>query len=83
MAGYEVGSAYLSVIPKADGFARTLGNDLDGTFLAAGQRGGTTLSTGVARTGRPGFLASGAALGGAFAGAFAIAGGAQIVSSIM
>ena len=82
MAGYEVGSAYLSVIPKADGFARTLGNDLDGTFLAAGQRGGTTLSTGVARTGRPGFLASGAALGGAFAGAFAIAGGAQIVSSI-
>ena len=79
---YEVGSAYLTVMPSATGFARNLGNDLDGTFLSAGQRGGTTIASGVARTGRPGFLATGASLGGAFAGAFAIAGGAQIASSI-
>lgn len=80
--GYEFGSGFVTVMPSARGFGRDLENELDGPFRRAGQRGGDQISDGVNQNGRTGFAAAGKNLGGIFAGAFALIGGAQIVSAV-
>lgn len=83
MAGYEVGSAYLTILPSAAGFAATLGTAVTPAFLTAGRAGGATMATGVAAGGTGAFTAAGGALGKVFVGAFAAIGAANIVSSAM
>lgn len=78
----EVGSAYVSILPSAKGFARNLGREIDGPLGDAGRRGGRTLGQGVERGGRSSFAAAGKGLAGAFVGAFAAIGVGQVVSSL-
>lgn len=80
---YEVGAAYLSILPTTDGFARTLGSQLDGPFSTAGRRGGATIGTGVGVGGAAAMGGAGRALGGVFVAAFAAIGGSQIVGSVV
>lgn len=82
MAGYEVGSAFLTVMPSAKGFAGSLGKQLDGPFMAAGERGGQKIGDGVGRGGKKGFVAAGAGLGKVFAGAFIALGGIEVVRGV-
>jgi hypothetical protein len=83
VAGYEVGSAYLTVMPSAKGFAANLGREIDGPFLAAGQRGGGLIGDGVQTGGKKSFLSAGGVLGKVFVGAFAAIGAASIVSTVV
>lgn len=78
----EVGSAYLTIMPSAKGFARRLGNDIDGTFVAAGRRGGQQMGDEAAKSGGKSFAAAGAKLAGAFAAAFAVTGAVAIVRGV-
>ncbi|QCB93296.1 hypothetical protein [Cellulomonas shaoxiangyii] len=82
MAGSEVGSAYLSIIPSTKGFAATLGKGIDGTFVDAGRRGGETMGDEAGKSGKRSFVAAGAALAGAMAASFAVAGAAQITQAV-
>ena len=81
MSGYEVGSAFLTVMPSAKGFGSSLNNELDGPFQAAGHRGGTQIGDGVTKGGKPSFMAAGGALGGAFAAAFVAVGALKVIES--
>ena len=78
----EVGSAYLTIMPSAKGFARALGNELDGSFVAAGRRGGGLVGDGVAAGGKASFVKAGAVMAGALAVGLAAAGAKEIVSSV-
>jgi len=78
VAGYEVGSAYLTILPSMQGFAASLGAATTGPFMAA-----ATMGAGVAAGGRPSFLAGGGALGKVFIGAFAAIGAAGIIDSVV
>lgn len=80
MAGTEVGSAYLTILPTTKGFASNLSRDLDGPFSQAGIRGGDRLGEGVGRS--QGFATAGLKLGAVFATAFAAVGAAQIGGAI-
>lgn len=83
MAGYEVGSAFLTIIPSAKDFGRNLGRETDGPLRDAGQRGGREFGQGVERGGRPSFVSAGKSMGGAFAGAFAAIGVTAAVGSVV
>lgn len=83
MAGYEVGSAYLTVMPSAKGFASSLSKEIDGPFSMAGNRGGGLIGDGVNKGGKTAFASAGGALGKVFVGAFAAIGAANIVSSVV
>lgn len=80
---YEVGAAYVTVLPKADGFASALGQQLDGPFSAAGQRGGGLIGEGVGRGGAAPMAASGKAMGALFVAGFAAIGASQIVDAVV
>ena len=83
MAGYEVGSAYLTVMPSAKGFASSLSKEIDGPFSMAGTRGGGLIGDGVNKGGKASFATAGGALGKIFVGAFAAIGAANIISSVV
>jgi len=78
----EVGKAYVTIMPSAKGFAKSLGGQLDGTFVAAGRRGGQTIGDETSKSGTKSFAAAGAKLAGAFAAAFAVAGAVKIVQGV-
>lgn len=80
---YEVGAAYVTVLPRSDGFANALGQQLDGPFSAAGQRGGGLLADGVNRGGAAPMAASGKAMGALFVAGFAAIGAGQIVDAVV
>lgn len=80
---YEVGAAYVTVLPKADGFAGMLGQQLDGPFSAAGQRGGGLLADGVNRGGAAPMGATGKAMGAALVAGFVAIGAGQIVDAVV
>lgn len=80
---YEIGAAYLSILPSADGFANALGRQLDGPFQSVGRQGGDTLGRGVGAGGQPSFLAAGKMLGGALVAGFAAIGATQIVDAVV
>lgn len=80
---YEVGTAYLSIIPSFRGGARSIAGELAGPMNAAGQQGGAQYAQGMgAGPAKKGFVATGAKLGGFFAAAFAAVGLGQVVSSV-
>lgn len=78
----EVGTAYLTVMPSARGFAKSLGGQIDGTFVAAGRQGGQSIGDEAGKSGGRSFAAAGAKLAGAFAVAFAAVGATAIVKSV-
>jgi len=78
----EVGRAYLTVMPSAKGFASSLSGQVGPTFVAAGRTGGQSMGDEAGRTGKQSFAAAGMKLAGAFAAAFAVIGGSQIVQGI-
>lgn len=78
----EVAKAYVTVMPSAKGFSRALGNEIDGTFVAAGRRGGQSIGDEAGKSGGKSFAAAGAKLAGAFAVAFAAVGATAIVKSV-
>lgn len=78
----EVGTAYLTVMPSAKGFAKSLGGQIDGSFVAAGRRGGEAIGDEAGRSGGKSFAAAGAKLAGAFAVAFAAAGAVKLVGFV-
>lgn len=78
----EVGTAYLTVMPSARGFAKSLGGQIDGTFVAAGRQGGQSIGDEAGKSGGKSFAAAGAKLAGAFAVAFAAVGATAIVKSV-
>lgn len=80
MAGYEVGSAYLTILPSAKGFSANLNRELDGPFNAAGIRGGDQMGAGVGKS--KGFAGAGLAAGVAFAASFAAVGIAQVAGAV-
>jgi hypothetical protein len=82
VAGYEVGSAFLTIMPSAKGFGKALGSEIDAPLAAAGQRGGKAVGDGVAKGGKQSFVGAGKHLGGAFAGAFAAVGVVTAVSAV-
>lgn len=81
MAGYEVGSAYLSILPSVTGFAASLGTAVTPAMSAAGITGGNAMGAGMATGGRPSFMAAGGLLSKVFIGAFAAIGASSLVSS--
>lgn len=81
MAGYEIGSAYLTVLPSARGFSRNLSRELDGPFNSYGTRAGDQMAVGAGRS--KGFAAVGAKAGGMFAAAFALVGATEITKSVV
>jgi hypothetical protein len=82
VAGYEVGSAFLTIMPSAKGFAGNLGREIDGPMQVAGRRGGEQLGDGVAKGGKASFVGAGKSLGGAFAGAFAAFGAGVAIAAV-
>lgn len=81
----EVGSAYLTVIPKgpAGGFTSALNSSFGGSFTKAGQEGGRKMGQGVETGGKKSFGAAAMKIGGAFAAAFAAVGVTQVLSSVV
>lgn len=82
MAGYEVGSAFLTIMPSAQGFGRNLSREIDGPLDDAGRRGGQRVGDGIEKGGKASFLSAGKSLGGAFAGAFAAVGVVAAVGAV-
>lgn len=80
MAGYEVGSAYLTILPSTKGFASNLNKDLDAPFSQAGMRGGDQIGDGVGKS--KGFAKAGLVAGGAFLASFAAVGISQAADAV-
>jgi hypothetical protein len=80
--GYEVGSAFLTIMPSADGFTRNLANQINGPMTQAGHTGGRSLASGVSSGASTPFVAAGRSMGGLFAGAFAAIAGANIIGAV-
>lgn len=77
---YEVGSAYLTILPSARGFSRALSNELGGTFTSAGTLGAGQIGAGMTGArGTASFRGAGARLGGVFAAAFAALAAVDII----
>lgn len=82
MAGYEVGSAFLTIMPSAKGFGRALSGEIDAPLTAAGVKGGKSVGEGLERGGKGAFVGAGKSLGASFAGAFAAVGVVTAVSAV-
>src|SRR5690348_1542309 len=72
MAGVDVGTAYLTVVPSAQGFAGRLQSQLGGEMDSAGKSSGKVFGNGF-----------GSSLKGAVAGAFAALGIAKLAGSAL
>ncbi len=78
----EVGSAYLSILPSAKGFASSLSGQLGGMFTQAGQQGGGQLTDAVGATAGGKMDGLGKGLAGGLIAGFVAAGATQIASAV-
>lgn len=80
---YEVGSAFVSILPSAKGFGANLGRELSPHMTAAGTQGAGQFSRGLAGSQSRGFMASaGGSLAKMFAGYFSAQAAADIAVGI-
>lgn len=80
---YEVGTAYLSILPSMKGFGANLSNELGPQMRTAGGQGAADFAGGMnSPKGKGGFLAAAGPMAAVFAGAFVLSAGTDIVAGI-